>query len=117
MSGKGVFGAVVIAEDEHGNIVQSTVTEPSGDYDIAPIPTGKYRMRVSLALADANQPLVRDIDISIEHQGAEVNFRPSDATDVTVTADDTTDADFSVRRAVRLLHQCSPAGHDQGKRV
>ena len=47
MSGKGVFGAVIIAEDEHGNIVQSTVTESSGDYDIAPIPPGKYRMRVS----------------------------------------------------------------------
>ena len=99
MSGKGVFGAVVIAEDEHGNIVQSTVTEPSGDYDIAPIPAGKYRVRVSpLHSPDANQPLVRDVDISIEHQGAEVNFRPSNATDVTVNADKTTAADFSVRK-------------------
>ena len=105
MNEKGVFGAVVIAEDEHGNIVQSTVTEPSGNYDIESIPAGNYRMRVSpLHSPDADQPLVRDVDISIEFQGAEVNFRPSDSSRVTVTADKTTDAGFAVRRGSPIFY-------------
>ena len=99
MSGKGVFAAVVIIEDEHGNIIQSTVTDRTGYYDIESIPEGKYRMRVSpLHSPNADQPMVRGIDISIEHQGAEVNFKPTGITEIDVFDDEVTDANFAVHR-------------------
>ena len=99
MSGKGVFAAVVIIEDQHGNIIQSTVTDRTGDYDIESIPEGKYRMRVSpLHSPNADQPMVRGIDISIEYQGAEVNFRPTGITEIDVFDDEVTDANFAVHR-------------------
>ena len=103
MDGNSVFGAVVIAEDRHGNILQSTVTDRSGGYDLQSLPTGRYHLRISpLHSPNEEQPLVRDVDISIEHQGAEVNFRPTDLREFTVTAEQNTVADFTV-------HEGSPA--------
>ncbi len=98
MDEKSVFGAVVIAEDEHGNIVQSTVTDRSGGYDLQSLPARNYRLRVSpLHSPNAKQPLVRDVDISIEHQGAKVNFRSTDLQEFTVVAEQKTVANFTVQ--------------------
>ena len=74
-----VFGAVVLAEDAHGNIIQSTVTERNGRYELTALPPATYRLRVApLHSPDTQpQPLVRDIDISIEHRGRRDEF-PAD---------------------------------------
>ncbi|MEC8972854.1 MAG: matrixin family metalloprotease, partial [Verrucomicrobiota bacterium] len=40
-----VFGAIVLAEDAHGNIIQSTVTERNGRYELTALPPAAYRLR------------------------------------------------------------------------
>ena len=93
-----VFGAVVLAEDAHGNIIQSTVTERNGRYELMALPPATYRLRVApLHSPDTQpQPLVRDIDISIEREGAETNFRPTGYKQTAVGVGKTATLDFAV---------------------
>jgi len=99
LDGVKVFGAVVIAEDKHGNIVQSAVTDKNGSYELLSLSPNQYYLRVSpLHSPKANQPLVRDIDISVKHQGANVNFLPTEYNKVTVTSQNQTKAEFTVVR-------------------
>ena len=93
-----VFGAIVLAEDAHGNIIQSTVTERNGRYELTALPPAAYRLRVApLHAPDTQpQPLVRDIDISIEHDGAETNFRPSGYKQAVVRPGKSATQDFAV---------------------
>jgi len=93
-----VFGAVVLAEDDHGNIIQSTVTERNGRYELTALPIATYRLRIApLHSPDTlPQPLVRDIDISIEHQGAETNFRPTGYKQAVVRPAKSAKLDFTV---------------------
>ncbi|MEO1861733.1 MAG: matrixin family metalloprotease [Verrucomicrobiia bacterium] len=93
-----VFGAVVLAEDAHGNIIQSTVTERNGRYELMALPPATYRLRVApLHSPDTQpQPLVRDIDISIEREGAETNFRPTGYKQTAVGVGKTAALDFAV---------------------
>ena len=93
-----VFGAVVLAEDTHGNIIQSTVTERNGRYELTALPPASYRLRVApLNSPDAQpRPLVRDINISIEHEGAETNFRPTGYKQAAVGVGKTATLDFAV---------------------
>ena len=95
-----VFGAVVLAEDAHGNIIQSTVSEKNGRYELAALPAATYRLRVApLHSSDTlPQPLVRDIDISIEHQGAETEFRPIGYKQAAVSTGKTVTLDFEVNK-------------------
>lgn len=97
LDNKKIFGAVIIAEDKHGNIVQSTVTNKGGDYELLSLAPNQYYIRVSpLHSPLANQPLVRDMDISIEYQGADINFISTKPSKVTVTSNNVTKADFTV---------------------
>ena len=58
LDGEKVFGAVVIAENKHGNIVQSTVTDKNGNYELLSLPLNQYHLRVSpLHSPQAIQPL------------------------------------------------------------
>ncbi|MEE2615911.1 MAG: carboxypeptidase regulatory-like domain-containing protein, partial [Verrucomicrobiota bacterium] len=99
LDGNKVFGAVVIAEDKHGNIVQSAVTDEDGSYELLSLSPNQYHLRVSpLHSPQAIQPLVRDIDISVEHQGANVNFLPTEYNNASVTSQNVTKADFAVVR-------------------
>ena len=92
-----VFGAVVIAEDKHGNIVQSAVTNKDGSYELLSLSPNQYYLRVSpLHSPQTIHPLVRDIDISIEHKGANVNFLPTAYNKATVTSQNSTKSDFAV---------------------
>ena len=93
-----VFGAVVLAEDAHGNIIQSTVTERNGRYELMALPPATYRLRVAPLHSPDTQPhpLVRDIDISIEREGAETNFRPTGYKQVAVGVGKTATLDFAV---------------------
>jgi len=95
-----VFGAVVLAEDTHGNIIQSTVTERNGRYELTALPPASYRLRVApLNSPDAQpRPLVRDINISIEHEGAETNFRPTGYKQAAVGVGKTATLDFAVKK-------------------
>ncbi len=95
-----VFGAVVLAEDMHGNIIQSTVTERNGQYELRALSPATYRLRVApLHSPDTQpQPLVRDIDISIEHQGAETKFRPIGYKQAVVRPGISTTLDFAVNK-------------------
>ncbi len=97
--GKGVvFGAIVLAEDDQGNIIQSTVTERNGCYELSALLAMPYRLRV--APLDSHdtlpQPLVRDIDISIDYIGAETNFIPTDYKKAVVRPGKSTILDFAV---------------------
>ena len=93
-----VFGAVVLAEDVHGNIIQSTVSAKDGRYEMSSLPAATYRLRVAPlhSLDTLPQPLVRDIDISIEHQGAETNFRTTGYKQVSLGVGKTVTLDFAV---------------------
>jgi hypothetical protein len=93
-----VFGAVVLVEDMRGNIIQSTVTERNGQYELTALPPATYRLRVApLHSPDTQpQPLVRDIDISIEHQGAETKFRPTGYKQVALDFGKSATLDFAV---------------------
>jgi hypothetical protein len=95
-----VFGAIVLAEDAHGNIIQSTVTAKNGWYEMAALPAATYRLRVApLHSPDTlPQPLVHDIDISIEHQGAETKFRPTGYKQAVVRPGKSATLDFAVNR-------------------
>ena len=95
-----VFGAVVLAEDTHGNIIQSTVSERNGRYELTALPPASYRLRVApLNSPDAQpRPLVRDINISIEHEGAETNFRPTGYKQAAVGVGKTATLDFAVKK-------------------
>ncbi|SVC87357.1 uncharacterized protein METZ01_LOCUS340211, partial [marine metagenome] len=95
-----VFGAVVLAEDAHGNIIQSTVTERNGQYELMALPPATYRLRVApLHSPDTQpQPLVRDIDISIEHEGAETKFRPTGYKQAVASPGKSSTLDFAVNK-------------------
>ncbi|MBC8245234.1 MAG: matrixin family metalloprotease [Verrucomicrobia bacterium] len=95
-----VFGAIVLAEDAHGNIIQSTVTERNGRYELTALPPATYRLRVApLHSPDTQpQPLVRDIDISIEHDGSETNFRPTGVKQAVVHPGSSATLDFAVTK-------------------
>ena len=95
-----VFGAVVLAEDTYGNIIQSTVSERNGRYELTALPPASYRLRVApLNSPDAQpRPLVRDINISIEHEGAETNFRPTGYKQAAVGVGKTATLDFAVKK-------------------
>ena len=99
LDGNKVFGAVVIVEDKHGNIVQSTVTNKNGKYELLSLPLNHYNLRVSpLHSPQAIQPLVSDIDISMDYRGANVNFRPTKYISTTVTPQNNTEANFTVQK-------------------
>ncbi len=95
-----VFGAMVLAEDTHGNIIQSTVSERNGRYELTALPPASYRLRVvPLNSPDAKpKPLVRDINISIEHEGAETKFRPTGYKQVVASPGKSATLDFAVNK-------------------
>ena len=99
LDGDKVFGAVVIAENKHGNIVQSTVTDKNGNYELLSLPLNQYHLRVSpIHSPQATQPLVRDIDISMEYKGANINFQPTKYKSTTVASQKNTETNFTIRR-------------------
>ena len=99
LDGEKVFGAVVIAENKHGNIVQSTVTDKNGNYELLSLPLNQYHLRVSpIHSPQAIQPLVRDIDISMEYKGANINFQPTKYKSTTVASQKNTETNFTIRR-------------------
>ena len=96
LNGGGVLGAVVVAEDTSGNVVQGTVTRASGQYELLALLPGTYALRVSpLDPWDANR-LVAGWDISAVYADAQIGFLPTDPVQTTLNPADSRTMNFSV---------------------
>ncbi|MBU6402910.1 MAG: matrixin family metalloprotease, partial [Verrucomicrobia bacterium] len=97
MNGVGILSAAVIAEDTAGNVVNGTVTDSNGVYELAALPPGNYQVRVvPLDPAGATSFLIRGADIFSGDANAETDFLPTRNTPVTVTAGQVTFQSFAV---------------------
>ncbi len=86
-SGVGILGAAIYVEDSATNIIAGTVSRSGGNYEMNALPPGAYQVRVSpLDSASAPDWLVSGPDISSEFNVADVNFLPTTATSVTLSA-------------------------------
>ncbi|HRZ99121.1 MAG TPA: matrixin family metalloprotease [Candidatus Paceibacterota bacterium] len=64
-NGRGVAGAVVIVEDQTGNVIQGTVSQMNGQYLLPALPPGTHAVRVCpLDPAQASSALLRGRDIT-----------------------------------------------------
>lgn len=80
MNGNPVFGAIVTAETEDGNVIAGTVSSPNGFYQISMLPPGDYGIRATPmdpAGNDNFSSLIRGVDISFDHEFAETGFLPT----------------------------------------
>ena len=86
-SGVGILGAAIFVEDSATNIIAGTVSRSGGNYEMNALPPGAYQVRVSpLDSASAPDWLVNGPNISSEFNAADVNFLPTAATSVTLSA-------------------------------
>lgn len=82
-----VFGAAVVLEDAAGTVLQGTVTDANGDYQLAALDPGNRLLRVTPLAPAANvESLVRGVDIGAEFTGAHTDFKASAGMAVTVAA-------------------------------
>ncbi len=97
MGAAGVFGAVVLVEDAAGRVLQGTVTDANGDYQLSALEPGTHAVRVTPLAPAANvESLIRGVDIGAEFGGAATDFKASAGTPVTVAAGQDTALDVSV---------------------
>ena len=102
MNGKGILGALVIAEDLAGNIAGGTVSSENGHYELTGLIPGVFTVRVCPLDSSVNGQsfLVRGFDLDVGSQNrfekSTTAFLPSIASSVTVTANGKTVRDFSV---------------------
>lgn len=99
MSGKGVLGATVAAEDAAGNLVQSTATRSDGSYEIPSLLPGLYKLRVcplDPAGAKAFMMTGQDIDPFGTFADAETGFLPSAEVILAISAAGATKHNFDV---------------------
>ena len=76
-NGAPVFGAMIVAEDAHGNVVAGTISRPNGRYELPAMPPGDYRIRVSPidpSLADDSVSLLRGWEIAQDYDAVETSF-------------------------------------------
>jgi hypothetical protein len=96
--GNPVWGAVVILEDESGNLVSGGITQSNGQYSLQAIPPGVYQARVSpLDPSSAAHYLCRGQDIVNDPEfKPESSFLPSTNTPFTLSAGLTVSRNFVV---------------------
>lgn len=85
MGGRGVLGAVVVAETGAGNVAAATVTLENGAYELSALPPGAYGVRVT-PLDPCGNRLVCGQDIGPRFSAAETAFLPTPNSAVTVSA-------------------------------
>jgi hypothetical protein len=88
LNGAPVTGAAVFAEDNHGNIVEGTVSRTTdGGYELPALPAGNYNVRVCpLDPKLATDYLRRGRDIAGDYADANTGFLPSQNFPVSVNA-------------------------------
>jgi hypothetical protein len=113
LNGAGILGAVVTADDAHGNLAGATVTRADGSYDIAGLPAGTYSVRVS-PLDPANsgtEKLMRGAEVAIDYVNAVTAFSATTNVAVSIAAGDTAIRDFNVSSgpSMRITSLSKPA--------
>ncbi len=96
LDGRPVLGAVVVVEDNAGNVTAGTVTRADGSYQMASMPPGNYQARVTPLDPPTGSPLIVGGDIGFDYQGAETGFIPTDANSMTLIAGGVQTLNFSV---------------------
>ena len=98
--GKPVFGAVVTAEDSNGNAVSGTVSNREGNYELPSLAAGTFTLRVTPLDPHGllPHPLVRDIDIAFEFDGADTAFQPTKPREIQIEQDSQRTVNFEVSR-------------------
>ncbi|MHB8523135.1 MAG: carboxypeptidase regulatory-like domain-containing protein [Limisphaerales bacterium] len=100
MDGVGILGAAVIAEDATGNVINGTVTDTNGLYDLSDLPPGNYQVRVTPldpANASTSHVLIRGRDITFDpYDSAQTGFLPTTNLPVVIPAGQVTFRSFSV---------------------
>ena len=95
--GSPILGAAVFARNAAGNTVAGTVTASNGTYQISALPSGNYQIRVApLDDASASDSLCRGYDVGMDYAAADTTFLPTTNKSLTVVANATNTADFSV---------------------
>lgn len=67
LNGSGILGAIVTADDSHGNALAATVTRADGRYELGALPPGRIGLRASPfnpATIEGNFPLLAGMDIA-----------------------------------------------------
>ncbi len=87
LNGLGILGAVVLAEDENGNVAGATATRADGTYDLPGLNPGTYSVRVTPLdpAGTGNEKLIRGSDIAFEYQDAVTAFAATTNRPVTLS--------------------------------
>ena len=83
-----VHGAAIFLEDSKGNIAGGTVSRPNGDYELAGLPPGSYKLRIcpfDPANAPNDRSLMRAGEIHPDYNGAITRFQATTNTPITLT--------------------------------
>ena len=104
LNGQAVFGAVVVAEDSHGNVQAGTLTQPDGTYSMPALPPGQYQVRVTPLDDPGSDPLISRYDFAPVYWDATSTFLPSPATLSTVGAGLTATCNVAVDAGQPAFH-------------
>jgi len=107
VNGSGLKGAVVIAEDAQGRVVAAVMSRNGGNYEMAGLPPGDFRLRVTPldpGGAGSDGYLVRGADLdttsNFEFNSVVTDFLPRTNEAVTVQAGKTTSRNVAVAAGV-----------------
>ncbi|HEX3798549.1 MAG TPA: matrixin family metalloprotease [Verrucomicrobiae bacterium] len=104
-NGSPVFGAAVILEGLNGILVSGTATLTNGTYLFNAIPPGNYNARiVPLDPANASNWLIRGTDVASIFATADTSFLPTGNMPVTLAANTTNTANFTVTNGTQAFH-------------
>jgi hypothetical protein len=99
LNGTGVFGAMVTAENEAGNVISGTISRSNGNYELLALSPGNLSVRVSpldpSTLAEPSS-LMRGQDIAGDYESVQTAFLPTTNKTITLNAGSTNLLDFSV---------------------
>ena len=97
-SGAAIFGANVVASDEHGNVAAAALAQSDGSYRIAGLPPGNYSVFAEPIDEDGGGAFYGKSDLSSFYDGAVTNFLTTNDQTATVRGNAETALDFSVTR-------------------
>lgn len=91
-----VLGAMITAEDSHGNLMAATLSRADGSYSLPAMPPGAYQVRATPLGLAVNIPLLIGEDISKDYAAARTDFLPTSPVNITVASNKYTQANFSL---------------------